>query len=164
MLAFYRPNHTPLFIFGQQCISTQAHQSGEPMCFSLAGLPLDPCKTWRVLCRCGRLMCTPRGCSLQPLLSRAMVRCRWLMTSVAMHLPAFRYNSCCPTVPCPSLAFLALPTQALLCPAFTCPALPCPAVPCPALSCAALPSPSLPCVALPHLPLYVMVLSLLPCA
>ena len=133
MLAFYRPIHTPLFTFGQQCISTQARQSGEPMCFSLAGLPLDPCKTWRVLCRCGRPMCTPRGCSLQPLLSSAVVRCRWLMMNVAMHLPAFRYNSSCPTVPCPSLAFLALPSFAPLSPALPSLALPCPLLCCPAL-------------------------------
>ncbi len=135
-------------------------------------------------------MCTPRGSSLAPLLSSAMVRCRWLMMSVAMPLHVFRYNSPCPFMPCPSpLGFLALHSLTLPCPAFPCPALPCsglpcpaypsPALPCPALPCPALlsialpcplplalPFPSLPCPALPcpPLPLYVMLLSLLRCS
>ncbi len=110
-----------------------------------------------MLCRCGQPMCTPRGCSLQPLLSSAMERCRWQMMSVAMPLHAFRYNGPCLTVPCPTHASLALPYPSLPCPALPCPALPSLALtslalPCPPLPCFALPSPSLPCPALPPLP------------
>ena len=146
MLAFYRPIHTPLFTFGQQCISTQAHQSGEPMCFSLAGLHRSmqdlacAMQVWTAHVHTKRLLfaaiAQQRNGEVQMADDEcgnalACLQVQQLLPHCALPFPCLPG----PALPGPPLPRFHLPCPPLPCGTLSCPLLCCPALPFLALRC-----------------------------